>query len=465
MTEDSSGENQATSRRGLLRGGTMLAAAGAAVVATGGTASATLERVSSHSHRGPKDCSPDYGPLYPTKDETTGLPLLELPRGFRYVSYGWTGDQMTDGRPTPGAHDGMAAFTRKDGKLVIVRNHEQGGLTGAFVTPAYDPQADGGTTTLVFDPDKGKFLESWASLSGTIRNCAGGPTPWGTWLSCEETTNVNGEFRHGYVFEVPTSGRGDAVPLKAMGRFSHEAVAVDPRTGYVYLTEDTGRAGFYRFKPKKKGRLAEGGELEQLVVRGTKTYDTTKDDTGRQYRIAWIKVDHPDPGPDEQAVAEQGFAKGATIFARLEGAWEHEGLIYIVSTNGGPVGQGQIFEYDPREERMRLLFASPDRDLLNAPDNICVSSRGGIVLCEDGDGSEFLHGLTRGGEIFRFAENTAVIPAGGVAGKPKIPAGSYVSSEWCGATFEPRKGRWLFANLQSPGITFAITGPWDKGSL
>lgn len=172
------------------------------------------------------------------------LELVAPPRGFEYLTYGWTGDLMSDGDPTPGSHDGMAAFRRPDGKVALVRNHERGGYTGAFTSPVYDPAARGGTTNLVFDPDKGEFIESWGSLSGTIRNCAGGPTPWGTWLTCEETTEIGPDgTRHGYVFEVPFDGKGDPRPLRLMGRFSHEAVAVDPNTGIVYLTEDATPSG------------------------------------------------------------------------------------------------------------------------------------------------------------------------------------------------------------------------------
>ena len=143
-----------------------------------------------------------YGPLAPVKDETTGLELLMLPRGFEYLSFGWRNDVMSDGTPTPSSHDGMAAF--RDGDLVrLVRNHERGnGTPFAPAGATYDPLAGGGTTTLVFDPDRGSLVEDHASLSGTIRNCAGGPNPAG-WLTCEETTDINGTTRHGYIFQVP----------------------------------------------------------------------------------------------------------------------------------------------------------------------------------------------------------------------------------------------------------------------
>ena len=136
-----------------------------------------------------------------------------------------------------------------------------------------------------------------------------------------------------------------------------------------------------------------------------------------------------------------------------------------MSTSGGPAGQGQVFEYVPETGALRVLFASPDAQVLNNPDNITVSPRGGIVLCEDGSGVEYLHGLTTDGEIFRFAANNVVVPSGGIPGKPAIAPGSYTGSEWSGVTFEPRNGNWQFVNIQTPGITFAITGPWRQGSL
>ncbi|HZB31010.1 MAG TPA: alkaline phosphatase PhoX [Streptosporangiaceae bacterium] len=448
-------------RRNLLRGGAVVAAG----IVAAGPLQALAARTAGAAPMVKRPHSPDYGPLAPVKDQTTGLELLMLPKGFEYVSYGWTGDEMSDGRPTPGSHDGMAAFAARGNRVALVRNHEQGSLTGAFTDAAYDPMANGGTTTVQFDARRGRFLGARASLSGTIRNCAGGPTPWGSWLSCEETTEINGEVRHGYTFEVPHDGVSSAEPYKAMGRFSHEALAVDPRTGWVYETEDANPSGLYRFRPHKRGDLGRGGVLEMLAIGDGGSFDTRADATGVRYpRTRWVRIDEPDPGPDETVTVEQGIAKGGAVFSRLEGIWYHAGKLYVVSTSGGPTGQGQVFEYDPRDGDMKVLFASPDAEVLNNPDNITVSPRGGIVLCEDGSGVEFMHGLTRDGEIFPFAANNIVIPAGGVPGKSVAP-GDYRGSEWCGATFEPRHGDWLFVNIQSPGITFAITGPWRRGSL
>ena len=386
-----------------------------------------------------------YGPLHPTRDQTTGETLIALPRGFEYLTFGRTGDVMDDGIATPGSHDGMAAF-RDDELVRIVRNHERGTGTAFASGMTYDSAAGGGTTTLVFDPDAGALVGSHASRAGTIRNCAGGPTPWGSWLSCEETTDVVAGTRHGYVFEVPADGTSSGEPLVGLGRYSHEAAAVDPATGYVYLTEDATPSGLYRFVPASPGNLAAGGQLQMLAIGDTPT-QTYSDAGPKSYgQVSWVDIDIPDPAPGTPGTVMEGIAKGGASFERGEGIWYGNGRIYFVSTSGGP-SRGQVFELDPATDELRLIFHSPSLDVLDSPDNICVSPRGGLVLCEDGSGQEYLHGLTLDGSIFRFAENLIN------------------GSEWAGATFEPKNGSWLFVSLQSPGITFAITGPWRNGAL
>jgi uncharacterized protein len=404
-----------------------------------------------------------YGPLFETPDQTTGLPLLMLPQGFRYLSFGWTGDPLANGRPTPGAHDGMAAFAAGKGRVRLVRNHEVGGGV-PFGAATYNPAAGGGTTTLEFDSHAGELVSADASISGTSRNCAGGPTPWGTWLTCEETTETRAGIPHGYVFEVPADGEGDPNPIRAMGRFSHEAVAVDPATGYVYETEDAGSSsGFYRYTPHAPGNMAAGGRLFMLKVRGTPLVNLGASYAHRAtFDLEWVEIatpDNPAQSMPSNFVWAQGRAQGAATFARLEGCWYgNDAKIYVVSTSGG-TGQGQVWEYSPADETISLLFQSPGAPVLNAPDNICVSPRGGLVLCEDGNGEEFLHGLTVEGEIFQFAKNTVVLN-----GERNGIAGNFSGSEFAGACYSP-DGTWLFANVQSPGITFAITGPWMSGAL
>jgi hypothetical protein len=450
-------------RRAFLSRSTLMVAG--AVAAT--PFHALAARAAAPGARGRSACDADYGPLAPVRDQTTGLPLLHLPAGFEYVTFGWTGDLMANGTPTPGNHDGMAAFAGRRGRVILVRNHELG--AGAAFAPslAYDPFAGGGTTTLEFDGRTGALVESRPSLAGTVRNCAGGPTPWGSWLSCEETLLGPAADNpltqpHGYVLEVPVAGAATRQPLTAMGRFAHEAVAVDPDTGIVYETEDAGgTSGFYRFVPNHRGRLAAGGTLQMLGVEGR-----PNDDMGVNQRaddaldVVWVTIDTPDPVlPAGPTVFAQGAAKGAAAFARLEGAWYGRGKIFFASTSGGNAGQGQIWEYEPSSETLRLVFESPAPEVLNAPDNICVSPRGGLVLCEDGSGTEFVHGLTPDGEIFKFAQNNVVL-----AGQRHGIVGDFRGSEFAGATFSA-DGTWLFFNVQSPGITFAVTGPWRNGAL
>jgi secreted PhoX family phosphatase len=344
----------------------------------------------------------------------------------------------------------------------LVRNHEIGRGT-PFSSASYDPAAGGGTTTLEFDTHRGELISARDSLSGTLRNCAGGLTPWGTWLTCEETNEFT-TMPHGYNFEVPADGLGDPEPLRAMGRFSHEAVAIDPATGYVYETEDAGSSsGFYRFIPATAGRLADGGELSMLKVSGVNLANLGASYAhGTAFDVEWVDIatpDNPLPTSPGNFVWSQGRAQGAATFARLEGCWYgNEARIYIVSTSGG-IGQGQIWEYDPAAEVIRLLFQSPGAAVLNAPDNITVSPRGGLVLCEDGSGQEFMHGLTIEGEIFPFAQNNVILN-----GERNGFVGNYTGAEWAGACYST-DGKWLFANIQSPGITFAITGPWMSGAL
>lgn len=404
-----------------------------------------------------------YGPVAPVRDETTGLPLLQLPEGFRYMSYAWTGDQLADGVICPPAHDGMAVVERRqDGRLVIVRNHETGAGTPFVPRPemTFSRDASGGTTNLLFDPDAGRWKEAWASLSGTIRNCAGGVTPWGSWITCEET-DADG---HGWCFEVGAAG-GDPTPLTAMGRFSHEAVMVDPATGAIYETEDAGNAsGFYRFVPHVRGDLKQGGDLFMLKVKDQRnTWLGGGHSAGTTWDVEWVRID--DPRAAERSIFQQGEIKGAAGLRRLEGAWWGDRAGYFLSTSGGTTQRGQVFKYDPAGDALTLIYDAADGADCDAPDNMTVTPRGGLLLCEDSGNSvsesERLIGLTLDGRTFTFAVNNVSLPS---AYNHVVQAGDYRTSELAGACYSP-DGRWLFVNVQTPGITFAITGPWGAGPL
>ena len=431
-----------------------------------------------------------YGELIPTVDKATGLTLLALPEGFEYTSYGWTGQTQADGLPTPTDHDGMAVVASRGTVISLVRNHEQSEGESNACSPrggrgVYNADQNGGTTNLLFDVVQGKFLSSYNSLGGCIRNCAGGPTPWGTWLSCEETFHTWGEgsqgFNHGYVFEVPGFGISDGVPITEMGRFSHEAVAVDPATGYVYETEDAGSSAFYKFEPAGEwGDVKSGGTLYAMVLDSTARIDLRGGLTeGTTWDVTWQEVSDPD------AMVDRCYdqATDAATIARGEGCWYDQGKIYFVSTSGGAAGLGQIFCYDPRTETVSLLFESTDAvSEVDGPDNIAVSPRGNILMCEDGGSDpKRLVGLTKSGVTFPFAENIIALDEGDLDVIDAIFPGtkanfwdgvgsstdgsdrrSFSSREWAGASFY---GRWLFVNVQSPGVTFAITGPWEDGAL
>ena len=412
-----------------------------------------------------------YGPLRLARDEATGLELLRLPEGFRYRSLLWTGDPLDSGQPSPDLPDGMAAFRGLDGLVQLVRNHEVFLPSGPFdAGPNYDPMAGGGTTTLSFDPVREELVYARASLTGTLRNCAGGPTPWGSWLTCEEAIEDVGEvFRrpHGYVFEVPAEGEASGRPLPGLGRFIHEAAAVDPESGCVYLTEDQGSAGLYRFVPEEAGSLERGGALEMLRVRGAAGADLRGgQEAGRRFDVEWVAVPEPDrahhdpDARDGRGVYRQGLARGGATFARLEGIWYRAGVIVFTSTCGGAAGHGQVWALDVAAQTLELLYESQDPSALTYPDNVAISARGGVVLCED---SPFrvarLRGLTPDGEIFPLVESHCVL-----AGERHGLRGDYRGAEFAGVCFSP-DGRWLFLNIQTPGITFAITGPWGDGCL
>lgn len=419
-----------------------------------------------------------FGSLQPDPDK-----ILDLPEGFSYQIISRRGERMTDGFFVPAAHDGMAAFPGPDGLTLLVRNHEINSGTNPEAGPfgpgnerladlgpnaLYDAGSNGqpclgGTTTLVYDTRTQRLVGHHLSLVGTLRNCAGGPTPWNTWITCEETIERAGARcaqDHGYVFEVPASatpGLAAPIPLKAMGRFNHEAVAVDPASGAVYETEDAGDGLIYRFLPHQPGRLAEGGRLQALGVidqpsLDTRNWEAAAATPGTVLATRWIDLDAVE-APDND-LRLRGFALGAARFARGEGMWYGNDAVYFACTNGGQARHGQIWRYvpgpfegtadEPNQPGRLELFVEPnDPGLVDNADNLTVAPWGDLILCEDGSGDQFLVGITPEGSLYKFAHN----------------AGS--TSEFAGATFSP-DGSTLFVNIQGDGLTLAITGPWQS---
>jgi secreted PhoX family phosphatase len=473
-------------RRTFLRRGT-IAAAGGAVLA--GPAAPLVAYAGKGN--GPK--ASGYGPLQPSVDKTTGEVLLNLPKSFKYRTLGEEGSIMTDGVPTPVRHDGMAVFPGPNGSVRLVRNHEVLFNTGAIgdVSKAYDRVGSGGTTTLEVKGN-GNQVDSWVSASGTTFNCSGGAMPYGTWVTCEESIagpDLDADFvgqgpnlneKHGYIYEVSAStGPNEnalTVPIRAAGRFTHEGAAMDPATGVLYLTQDNfiAPSGLYRYLPKPgtnpmiDGHLSDDGALEMLAVvdgagnpMGTDLFNLEV--VGTSYDIGWVPIADPDPtfattNPNIEisTVSSQGLAVGAAAFSRLEGIRYSNGLLYFTSTQGGEgrpggsgfqtfgPGWGQVWALDIAAQQLNVIFQSPSDSVLELPDNLAVSPKGSLALCEDGDDPNFLRGLTPAGELFDFAQNV----------------GS--DAEFTGATFSPN-GQALFFNIQSPGRTYMVWGPFGKG--
>ncbi|PZU12328.1 MAG: phosphatase [Sphingobium sp.] len=403
-----------------------------------------------------------YGPTLP---DPAGL--LDLPAGFSYRIVSQFGEPMSDGHVVPDRADGMGCFPLPGGRHALVRNHElspngidQGALRGAAGDLlAYDRLNDGralpgGTTTIVVDGASGRTLSQHLSLAGTIRNCAGGTTPWGSWLTCEEdmTRAGNGVGQdHGWVFEIPATARGlvDPQPIRAMGRFNHEAAAVDPRTGIVYMTEDRDDGLLYRYLPDRPGTLMAGGRLQALALLDPARTDSrnwTGADIveGDWLPVRWIDLDGTDAPDDDLRL--RGNRAGALQFARGEGIHWGDGELFFCCTSGGAAKLGQIMRLRPGRtgDRLQLFVESRSKAMLDFGDNLTVAPNGHLVVCED--------------QYTKVVANRliGVTPAGATYVLGALTA----QTELAGACFSPN-GRTLYVNAYSPAKTLAITGPWE----
>ena len=412
-----------------------------------------------------------YGELVPDPNG-----LLDLPIGFKYEVLSSLNDPMTDGLTVPDKADGMGCFRWDEDRVVLIRNHElkpkdrekASSVLSSFKSDkAYDSHPDGvavagGTTNILYNTKTKLVEKEFLSLIGTIRNCSGGVTPWNTWLTCEESVSKAGDELkqdHGYIFEVPASATElvKAKPLKQMGRFNHEAAAVDPRTGIVYMTEDRGDSLFYRFIPNVPGKLEQGGQLQAMVVKFMKKFDSRNWQANdmplnKWYQVEWIDLDEPEAPEDDLRL--RGYSAGAAVFARGEGIHWADDELYFCCTNGGEKQLGQIMRYRPsvsegsNQEQsspgeIQLFFESTDESLYNFGDNLTVAPNGHLMVCEDQYTDKIenhLRGVTEKGQVYDFA-------------KIRIP------TEPAGACFSP-DGSIMFVNLYAPTRTLAITGPW-----
>jgi hypothetical protein len=350
-----------------------------------------------------------YGPLEPP--DANGL---RLPRGF-------TSRRIARGRePVAGYRwhdfsDGQATFATGDGGWILVSNSEALAAAGA------------GSSAVRFAPD-GSIASAYRILRGTYANCAGGPTPWGTWLSCEE-------FDHGQVWECDPGRPGQGVVRPALGTLNHEAVAADPDARRLYMTEDRRDGGLYRFTPDRWRDLTSG-RLEVMVRDGA--------------RPGWAVV----PDPAAIAVPTRHQVRGMRRFGGGEGIWFASGTVWF-STKA----DDRVWAYDTHANRLEVVYdraAAGRRPALRGVDNLTVSRAGEVFVCEDGDGME----------ICVIAPDRTVAPFLQLTGEAAAGLSGH-GNELAGVVFDPSGLRMYFAAQRAygHGAVYEVTGPFAGSAL
>jgi secreted PhoX family phosphatase len=436
-------------------------------LAIGGATAAAAALGSTRTARAQGVPEPGFGPLTERPD------AIALPRGFQYRIISVMDKPMSDGKPNPGDPDGQVAVPGPGNLTILIRNHELGfmdlhvtGVEGDDPFSGGDAEERGGTTAVWVDPER-RNVRDYVTSAGTRNNCAGGGTPWGTWLTCEEDRNSG----HGFVFEVlwdDPEGPLTRQPITAMGRFSHEAIDIDPSTGIAYLTEDDFRGGdtvagsdsrisyLYRYLPDDRtpapGNLQKGGQLQALAIEelGSDAASRTADffTEGQTFGVVWKNVGAADPPADAEA-------QGCVRFNRLEGAHFEGGAFWFDDTVGGGTRvedgnnrRGQMFrlipgasETAPGADTLELFLESSSANEMESPDNVYVTPWGDVWFAEDGVGENRVMGITPAGETYEFART--------------------IGSEFAGPAFSP-DGRTFFLNAQDHQVTYAIWGPFPR---
>ena len=390
--------------RGMIRRRDFLRAGVAAAAVLSGISSRQAAAAGGASAH-PRHAAGPYGPLQePNADG------LQLPLGFHARIVARANEPVAaTGHRWHTAPDGGATFGTRDGGWIYVSNSES--VIGA------------GAGAIRFAPS-GRIVDAYTILSGTLVNCAGGATPWGTWLSCEEIPG-------GLTYECDPEGSRPAVKLPSLGTFKHEAAAVDPGTGIVYLTEDERDGGFYRFVPNAWGRL-DSGVLQIAFV-------------DAEGQVSWQDV--PDPNPAPRTTRTRYQLPGSAPFAGGEGIVYDAGHVYFATKR-----DDRVWDYRPASGRLSLLYdRAGDPDLpLAGVDNVAASGSGDVIVAEDGDNME----------LVMITPDLQVVPIMRILDQDH--------SEVTGPAFDPKGQRLYFSSQRGgpdrQGITYEVRGPFRQSA-